>query len=782
MIAVYAAAVSVPLLLLLYFFKLKRREQIVSSTLLWKRAVQDLQVNAPFQRIRHNILLLLQLLMLLAILLAVAGSILSLLAGPGRRYVLLIDRSASMNATDIKPTRLDAAKEQAKVFVKSLRSKAFFSLRGDCDQTMVIAFDNNAKVMCNFTSDKRQLNLAIDAITPSDGDSSLGEAVVVARAFAQSPGVEADFLSAEEPAQLVLFSDGQIRDLEQIVVGSDELVFHCIGESPDNVGITAMQARRSYEKPDEINVFATLANYGAERVTCDVQLSINNDVRAVRSVTVRPRKTNSGSDTTQPGKLAVNFSLSHAEPGILEVRKLQGSRGAGSQPDSLPCDDAAWAILSPPKKLSVLLVTAGNVVLESALQSCPVARLDVNSPAEFDAMDHSALSVEQGPRFAGTQPYDVIVLDNHLPAQLPKCRYLVFGRPPDGIDVSVTQQLENQIMVDWRPKHPILEYVNLTNLFAAKCYKMTLPRDAEVLAEFNETPALAMVRRNGSVFLLAGFDILQTNWPFEPSFVLFCYNAANFLGMQVGRKKELNLKVGQPIIVDGLKPEISARIDGPGFSGMEIKSNSSGSIRFPGTSRVGVYNLSIPEQPNRIFAVNLLDTQESNVEPVREIVFAGHILLFVLVRYIHPIAIVHVSMLVAGIVVFLTGSGLYFSSRFKRTTSAVVTTFALAVVLWVVVPSLLGMVASITRENNVFGTYLSTNPVIQAYTIMNGAGGERNARTKLFGLEYNWPLSLQHSEGIYSTTCILMVTTLGYICLGLLFAWRAKCRFRRNIF
>ncbi len=83
--AIYAAAVSVPLLLLLYFLKLKRREQIVSSTLLWKRAVQDLQVNAPFQRIRHNILLLLQLLMLLAILLAVAGPILSLLAGPGRR-------------------------------------------------------------------------------------------------------------------------------------------------------------------------------------------------------------------------------------------------------------------------------------------------------------------------------------------------------------------------------------------------------------------------------------------------------------------------------------------------------------------------------------------------------------------------------------------------------------------------------------------------------------------------------------------------------------------------
>ncbi|GAG31235.1 unnamed protein product, partial [marine sediment metagenome] len=65
------------------------------------------------------------------------------------------------------------------------------------------------------------------------------------------------------------------------------------------------------------------------------------------------------------------------------------------------------------------------------------------------------------------------------------------------------------------------------------------------------------------------------------------------------------------------------RIDGPDFSGMEIKSNSSGSIRFPGTGRVGVYNLSVAAGAIRLFAVNLLDTHESNIEPLREIVFAG---------------------------------------------------------------------------------------------------------------------------------------------------------------
>ena len=615
MTALYAAAVSVPLLLLLYFLKLKRREQIVSSTLLWKRAVQDLQVNAPFQRLRRNILLLLQLLVLLAILLALAGPILSLISGPARRYVLLIDRSASMNATDVKPSRLEAAKEQAKVFIESLQSTAFFSLRDESDQTMVIAFDNSAKVMCNFTSDKKQLNRAIEAVTPSDGISSLAEAIVVARAFAQSPGVEADYMSAEEPAQLVLFSDGQIRDLDKIVVGSDELTFHCFGESQQNVAVIAMQARRSYENPEEVNVFATLANYSSSPITCDVQLSINNNVRAVKSVTVPPQRIDEAEDAVRPGKLALDFSLPYAEAGVLEVRKLQGSDESGPQPDFLNCDDAAWAILSPPKKLSVLLVTGGNKVLESALQACPLAKLEQQSPAQFDARDHNDLSVEQR--------YDMVVLDNHVPKALPKCRYLVLGRPPDGIDVSAPEELENQVIVDWRTKHPVLKYVDLTNLFVAKCHRMILPRDAEVLAEFNETPAMALLRRNGSVFLLAGFDVLQSNWPFEPGFVLFCYNAAGFLGLQLGGSHEMNLKVGEPIVVEGLDGQITAQIDGPDFSGTEIRSSSSGSLRFPGTDRAGTYHLSIGEQSARFFAVNLLDPKESNIEPQRQIVLSG---------------------------------------------------------------------------------------------------------------------------------------------------------------
>ncbi|UCD50106.1 MAG: VWA domain-containing protein [Phycisphaerales bacterium] len=598
----YAAAVAIPLLLVLYFLKLKRHEMLVSSTLLWKRAVQDLQVNAPFQKLRRNLLLLLQLLALIAMLLALAGPMIALDKGPGQRYVILIDRSASMNATDVAPHRLTEAKKQARVFVESLRSGAVVSLRDRADHAMVIAFDRHAKVMCNFTSDRRQLAAAIEAIEAGDGASHLGEAVTVARAFAQPSGGEAGASSAEARAKLVLFSDGRIRDVETIVLAQDELVFHRIGQVRDNIAITAMKARRSYERPEQVEVFASLANYGTESVTRDVQLGIDGDVRAVRSVTIPGRQADSDGATPVPGKVAVNFSLAHSGEGVLEVRQLTA--------DALTCDDAAWGVLEPPERLSVLLVTEGNPVLESALRACPIERLDPCTPAGFDALDPAL--------FAMQSAYDVIVLDNHAPARLPRCRYLTFGVVPSGIDVNSPRALENQVIVDWRSRHPVLQHANLTNLFAAQSRMLELPRDADVLAEFNESPALALLHRRGSTFLLAGFDVLQSNWPFEPSFVLFCYNALNFLATQTGGGEQHELSVAEPIALDDISAE-TVTVTCPDASEVEVQADSGRGARFPATYRVGVYRVKIPDEAPRFYAVNLLDAAESDIAPRSEL-------------------------------------------------------------------------------------------------------------------------------------------------------------------
>src|SRR6516164_4963190 len=121
LLAAIAAAVAVPALLILYFLKLRRREMPVSSTILWRKAIQDLQVNAPFQRLRRNLLLLLQLLLLLLLCLALSRPVANYTQGAAKLSVILLDRSASMSAEEDfdghKRTRLEEAKRQARALV-----------------------------------------------------------------------------------------------------------------------------------------------------------------------------------------------------------------------------------------------------------------------------------------------------------------------------------------------------------------------------------------------------------------------------------------------------------------------------------------------------------------------------------------------------------------------------------------------------------------------------------------------------------------------------------------
>jgi ABC-2 type transport system permease protein len=163
------------------------------------------------------------------------------------------------------------------------------------------------------------------------------------------------------------------------------------------------------------------------------------------------------------------------------------------------------------------------------------------------------------------------------------------------------------------------------------------------------------------------------------------------------------------------------------------------------------------------------------------LLLAGHVVLFVIVGYINPVAIVHLLLFLPGLVIFLTGMGVYFSARCKRTTSAVVATFGLALTLWVIIPFVMGLATISNKGEDVAERYISTHPAVQVSVIMTGAGGRSNAREGLSKLKYEWPG--QHSdEGFWPTTRKVASYASIYMIAGVFLAWGAKRRFRRKIF
>ena len=264
------AAAIIPPLLLLYFLKLRRTSRSIPSTLLWRRSVEDVRANAPFQRLRPSVLLLLQLLILLLLVTALAQPQLDGTSSDGGRTVIAIDNSGSMNATDDPSgrTRLELAKEAAVARVEKLHGGGLFS--GGNEEIMVVSFANGAEIRTPFTDSRTQAISAIRGIEPTDQGTTIGEALELARAFTlstdpESSGSEAD---TEAPAVFELFSDGRITDLDAQPLRSGESARYTVVGSAgaENLGIVTVAADRPWDRPDQIQVFAVVANHGPDPV------------------------------------------------------------------------------------------------------------------------------------------------------------------------------------------------------------------------------------------------------------------------------------------------------------------------------------------------------------------------------------------------------------------------------------------------------------------------------------------------------------------------------------
>ncbi len=263
-----------PLIVMLYFLKLRRMPVQVPSTYLWKRTVEDLHVNSIWQKLRKNLLLLLQLIAVALFILACLRPGFTGASPLGERSIFLIDNSASMQATDVKGSRLRAAKDKALEMIDAMNGR---------DAGMVIAFSNVADVRQGFTSDSKRLRDAIESIQPTNRTTDLNEALRAAAGLA-NPGRTSqlgtgDVQVAEAmPANLYVISDGGFGDTG-FQLGNLNPKFVPIGkEQVKNVAVLAFTAERNLEKTDQVEAFARVKNFGADPVTVTASLYLNDNL------------------------------------------------------------------------------------------------------------------------------------------------------------------------------------------------------------------------------------------------------------------------------------------------------------------------------------------------------------------------------------------------------------------------------------------------------------------------------------------------------------------------
>ena len=619
-----AAALTIPPLVALYFLKLRRAVRMVPSTLLWKKAIEDLRVNAPFQRLRKSLLLLLQLLVLALAALALGKPMFQAAQTHEGTLILLIDQSASMSVMEKGgATRLDQAKEQAKNVVDAMSDDA---------RAMVIEFSDRGHVVGSFDADKQAIKRKIDSIEQTQSTTSLAEAVSLAEAYAQNliiggeaPGSDVGApVSAAPSASVFLFSDGRIEDSEQTPfrhIDPTLMRITTIGERSDNVGIVHMAARRNYERPNFLEVTAGVRNFGSQPVTADATLYV--DGRSVDEKTLqlapatRPTSETANPDASQGTEsvdagtqIAVFDQIEYGGGGVIEVvLKVD---------DALPADDRAWTVIDPPRRLRVLLVSPDFLFLENVLDTFDLVKM---SGAQYENAPENQLAAEKRSLF------DVVIFDRHSTSRLPQGNYFFWGAVPQIEGVAVGEPIKNEILFDWDETHPILRYVAVEAIDVLEWFTLKLPSEARSIIDGETSPVLAHLTRNASQYLISAFALVvrddagatrfNADWPTKPDFVIFMQNAVQYLASNQSLLGKKSIAPGEPVTLMTPPGVETVTITRPDGTADEVSAGQQQAIHYGRTRHVGVYRVEPPAPGQDAFAVNLFNAVESNIAPVR---------------------------------------------------------------------------------------------------------------------------------------------------------------------
>jgi hypothetical protein len=587
---------------ILYFLKLKRREMVVSSTFLWQQAIQDLRVNSPFQKLRMNLLLFLQLLIASLIILTLAKPRAAMGVAEARDLIILIDRSASMGTADADgETRLKRVIGEASRLVEDMTSN---------DRAILIAFDEKPEIMASLSNDKRRLRNILNTLEVSGKRTFFNETLELA--FKSSRGE-----SGNKPREVHLFSDGLCRELGRVLTEEDiqkgaiselegelkatlpkntTLNYINVGsEDTDNVGITNIDLRRTLDSDALLQLFVGIANYSKEEQTIGVDVMLNGKLVESQEVTL-----------TRDAITSVIFDSENIKAGLIEV-VLESK-------DGLALDNHAYALAKDRQELNVLLVSPGNRFIENALETMGFVGARTISPLEFNASD---------PDLAA---FDVIIFDRFQPGIMPPAGCLFIDVLPPYKRLSWSGEAKFPRVVEYNKTHPVASYVNFDLLEPLSMRKLELGKGDESVVDGEVGPLVSVIHEGGRDSVVLSFDILRSRWPFQAGFPIFVANTIRWLGGAESRSRQL--KTGQQAIIPVRDGEGLVKIKDPTGEVHELPIEAGRRmLTFGKTDHPGFYKTEVIRngkvEREQYFAVNLNDTMESALRPRKEFKLPG---------------------------------------------------------------------------------------------------------------------------------------------------------------
>ncbi len=494
--------ILIPVIILLYLLKQKVKDEPFSSTLLWHEIYKNLEARTPFEKLKQNILMYLQILLMLLLIFALMAPVLKRGGKAQENVILVLDNSASMEYQyDGEETRLSHSMKEAKKEIDALSENAVVTL---------ISCGSEASVIYQG-KDKATLKKRLSGLKTELEAGSLERAANVVNS------VIADM----ENVQVICYTDTDFAS-EALIKSNKEAALYVEDVYSKGENCSLDYVNYSAEK-DTVEVLCKVTNYGEKEVTQDVSLYVNSDLADVQPVTVKPGE----SETVyfEPQKMALDGS---------EILKAELS-----DKDSLPADNSQSIAAVAAGEKKVLLLSGGNVFLEKALSlddSVTVYKSD-NTGVLNQAEDIYDLYVFDGIRLP--DEFDV----SKLPEQ---AAYLFLNYDKDFYEKQyIKKESEVTDAVLGFCDSPVTQYIEDYTFGITKAVTYTIPDWA---VPFLKTESGGICGYYGRVeqhnIGVLGFDIHNTDLALQAEFPIFMSQFCDvLLGTNVDVKEITNFPV-----------------------------------------------------------------------------------------------------------------------------------------------------------------------------------------------------------------------------------------------
>lgn len=561
-------------IILLYLLKMRRKDMRVPATFLWPQYTADIRANAPFQKLRISLLLLIQLLVVSLLVLAIARPLRKTQGLHGRATVAVLDASASMTATDAQPSRYEVARRRIASIIDTMDAGDRFAL---------IEAGSITKVVFPLSNDKAIMRSALAKLAPSNAPCDMGEALRLAGAL----------VGQQEGGRIVILSDGAFSPVANFSAGKAEIVYDSTGFSGRNLGITALD---SAETPKGTQIFVGVRNYDTAPMKAVLSLYADGQVSDARNIVVPPRQ-------TLGQTLSVSPTAQKAEARI------------AAQGDIMKADDSAALYLKGAGGVRALLVSPGNLFLERAIALEPGVRLD----------KAAALPEYERAEAAGEGRYDLVIFDGVPPVPVKASAVWSFGGVSASMPVLEKGGLAARPRVsNWKRDHPVMKHAEeLESLLIEKAHNVEAKPEGRVLMEGTQGALIVAGERDGQRTLYFGWNLLESDMPLRVAFPILVSAAINWLtGTERAAGGGMAVRTGQPFalpIPDGGAKTLS--LQKPNGERVNVDA-SAGLARLRVADVVGDYALTGLKSPI-VFTANLLNEDESDVAPQTALSVSG---------------------------------------------------------------------------------------------------------------------------------------------------------------